>query len=504
MAFKACFLVLSYLAHADGHWVSHRFGQAVSKNSNATGLIPLGTKEVKGSEGSLASTQLTEFEVHNLGVAAQSINVLYGPTTFSGVPHSASQKQPINAANNQINGEYRVAISTSSQTVFVVNEVTKDIPCNDYYFNHLFVHPIAQTHASTVNWNYTVFAGGGPDEDGVWGTGSTHNCSFTEGNRLRVFYLNLAMAPGIMFNSALVKKNPDVQDVQRDKFSGGRWRDYDTSDTNTTETMFNYLHYEEVEGDEDFSTCRKCALTYRENATGTVYYVFYGVAGNVQTQVFTSGVGLSVSCVTTTTCVTDRSSPSNENICFAGDSRVALESGEEKYIRDVKLGDRVRVATNDGELEYSPVIFLPHKENSVAAEFVRIQTVGGRILRTTKGHLILASSSCRERSEYFRADDLRVGMCVAGIDGHDRIESLEVVMGEGIYTMVTLHGDGQIVVDDIRVSSFGENHHVANTYYHIHRLLYHVLPHWLLGSDLITNLNLNIGDIAIYFRQYLF
>jgi len=238
MARGACFLILGCLA--SGHWVSHKLGKIVTRN--ATGVIPLGTKEGKGSEDNFASSLLTQLEVHNLNVAAQSINVLYGSTSFSSIPHSASQTQVISSAIADQPGEQRVAISTSDRTVFVVNEVTKDAPCTDYYFNHLFVHPIAQTHASTVNWNYTYFLGGGDDEAAVWGTGSKHNCSFTEGNKIRAFYLNLAMAPGIMFHSDLVENVDEVKDVLRDTFSGGHWKDFDTSDTNVTKTWFNYLH----------------------------------------------------------------------------------------------------------------------------------------------------------------------------------------------------------------------------------------------------------------------
>uniref|UniRef100_A0A7S3ZAG7 Hint domain-containing protein n=1 Tax=Lotharella globosa TaxID=91324 RepID=A0A7S3ZAG7_9EUKA len=444
---------------------------------------------------SAGSASLTQLTAHHVNIAPDNINVLYASTSLSGIPQSGSKTETIFVATGEV-ASHRVAISTSSSTVYIINEDAIDVPCENNHFNHLFVHPIAQTSASTVNWDYTIFLGGGNDEADVSGKDSLHNCSFTDNNKVRVFFLNLAMAPGTMFHSALVN-NEDAVDTVVDEFAGGHWKDIDTSVTATT--LNNYLHYEEPGGKRSDSTCQKCSLTHTANATGAVYYVMWGPAEKVQVKAFASGSGMVVTCVDTDVCVHNRPSNKDQPVCFAGDSRVKLESGETKLIRDVRLGDRVQVAAGDGTLLYSPVVFVPHRENSQLAQFVTIRTVHGRKLSVTRGHLVLASDSCTGSPELKRAELLEDGMCVAAVNGLEKIAGVGRVYGHGVYSIVALHGSGQIIVEGIRASSFGTNHAMANAYYHIHRACYYVVPQWIMGSELATTFNHYVGHAAIFF-----
>ena len=62
----------------------------------------------------------------------------------------------------------------------------------------------------------------------------------------------------------------------------------------------------------------------------------------------------------TGTSSTTSSSSGNGNLCFAGDSTVALADGSLKPISDLRIGDKVLAAAIDGSIRAADVVFLPH------------------------------------------------------------------------------------------------------------------------------------------------
>ena len=62
------------------------------------------------------------------------------------------------------------------------------------------------------------------------------------------------------------------------------------------------------------------------------------------------------------------------------------------------------------------------------------------------------------------------------IDGPVMVTSATEAHGRGIYTVVTSHLDGVIVVNGFKASSFAISHAIANSYYHIHRALHAYMP----------------------------
>jgi len=57
------------------------------------------------------------------------------------------------------------------------------------------------------------------------------------------------------------------------------------------------------------------------------------------------------------------------------------------------------------------------------------------------------------------------------------VERIETTISSGVYSAVTDHPDGMIIVNGIKVSCFSINHRVKNIFYQlIHRNVYFFLP----------------------------
>lgn len=155
--------------------------------------------------------------------------------------------------------------------------------------------------------------------------------------------------------------------------------------------------------------------------------------------------------------------------CFSADSTVQLESGEMKQMSDVIVGDRILVSAADGSFHYSAVVFLPHKSNAVTSSFVTLSSAAHSV-RMTPAHLVLASKTCEASSIALSfASDVTVGSCLSTVDGLEVVTSVSRSTGNGIYSVVTAHKDGLVVVDGVVSSSFAVNHMIPNMFYHFHR-----------------------------------
>lgn len=183
-------------------------------------------------------------------------------------------------------------------------------------------------------------------------------------------------------------------------------------------------------------------------------------------------------------------------VCFAGDETVLLESGEQRQLQHVQVGDRIQVQRGDGQLTFSPVVFLPHAHNKQKTAFVRLEMEGGRSLRATPTHLISAGA-CGSDWSLQRAEDISVGQCVDTVEGAERVVSVEADEGAGVYSAVAAERNGMLVVNGIKASSFGTNHALVNAYYHLHRALYALLPAWAFSaSKTMQTANLLVGSAA--------
>ena len=78
---------------------------------------------------------------------------------------------------------------------------------------------------------------------------------------------------------------------------------------------------------------------------------------------------------------------------------------------------------------------------------------------------------------------------------------------------MTSEKSGKVFVDGVEASSFGLQHSLPNTYYHLHRAAFAVLRsvgtpagtvHAILGAESLVGANMAIGDAVIMLAKYLF
>ncbi len=168
--------------------------------------------------------------------------------------------------------------------------------------------------------------------------------------------------------------------------------------------------------------------------------------------------------------------------CFSGMDTVVTESGQNVPIRDIRVGDKVLTSNQNGDLSYSPVVYIPHGPNDVNAEFVRIATDLDKVLHVTKMHLLRTCDNDQGDTGTKRAIDLQVGECLLTIDGEETIASLDLrAHPGGIYTVVT--ANEYLVVGGVVASPFAYFHKPVHYYYNLHRTIYSYAPHLLKSTN---------------------
>ena len=112
----------------------------------------------------------------------------------------------------------------------------------------------------------------------------------------------------------------------------------------------------------------------------------------------------------------------------------------------------------------------------------------------TADHLVLGGK-CGSLS-LVSAASIKVGECVRTISGgEEEVKKVSMEEKKGVYTVVTLSG-GLIVVNGIVASPFAVNHHVADAFYLIQRILYYLAPS-LMNPEGVFMKALNIfGEIV--------
>ena len=174
------------------------------------------------------------------------------------------------------------------------------------------------------------------------------------------------------------------------------------------------------------------------------------------------------------------------NACFAGSELVTLESGSDKQMSEVQIGDRILTVNNKGEQVFSDVVYLPHGANEERTTFTVVTTESGRDLKMTANH-ILPAGACASPSTLsaIAASQVKVGDCVQTVSGREQVVSINKVEGKGIYTIIAM--EELIVVNGIVATPYGGvNPTLANIYYNMHRLAYATMKQtsarWMQGT----------------------
>jgi hypothetical protein len=136
--------------------------------------------------------------------------------------------------------------------------------------------------------------------------------------------------------------------------------------------------------------------------------------------------------------------------CFHGNGTVLLESGSTKHFFELSVGDVIRTSDEKGVFSFSPVVTLPHKENTEPAAFLSLATESGKKVDMTSDHLI---PTCNQ--EVLTAGELVVGDCLMTVDGKETLIDISWSKKSGVYTAVT--ENKFIVVDGIVASPFSKN-----------------------------------------------
>ena len=110
------------------------------------------------------------------------------------------------------------------------------------------------------------------------------------------------------------------------------------------------------------------------------------------------------------TVTTSANGVNTNNACFAGSELVTLESGSDKQMSEIQIGDRILTVNNKGEQVFSDVVYLPHGANEERTTFTVVTTESGRDLKMTANH-ILPAGACASPSTLsaIAASQVKVG-----------------------------------------------------------------------------------------------
>jgi len=140
-------------------------------------------------------------------------------------------------------------------------------------------------------------------------------------------------------------------------------------------------------------------------------------------------------------------------LCFPGNAIVQTPHGP-KCMRDVNLGDVLRVVACDGRLQWSPVIAFGHRDATMVAPYVRLSTATRQITLSHE-HLIGVMSG-GNRIEYIFAGEAVVGTPLVGCQENgvysDVVRNVSVVHEQGVYAPFTM--EGTLVVDGVGASCY--------------------------------------------------
>lgn len=168
--------------------------------------------------------------------------------------------------------------------------------------------------------------------------------------------------------------------------------------------------------------------------------------------------------------------------CFPGSSTVTLEDGTRRAVKDLRAGDRVLAADNEGKPVYTDFIMFLDRDPSAKMLFYVIETETGQEITLTAAHLLFvggggggSNSNSTTQAEGGRggmtavfASQVQRGQTVfVHDDAAARLQPVAVRRiytreHEGSYAPLTTHGT--MVVDRVLASCYAviEDHELAH------------------------------------------
>lgn len=139
----------------------------------------------------------------------------------------------------------------------------------------------------------------------------------------------------------------------------------------------------------------------------------------------------------------DREVSTDEPACFPGDGVVQYADGTTRSMKDVAVGDIVRV----GPSSFSPVFMFTHRLPDGNRWFLRISTSTGEVIELTSGHYLYINGALDA------AKHAKVGDLLLRANGEvTEIQAIASTRRPGLYNPQTISGD--IVVGNLLVSTY--------------------------------------------------
>ncbi|XP_051267163.1 sonic hedgehog protein [Dicentrarchus labrax] len=157
--------------------------------------------------------------------------------------------------------------------------------------------------------------------------------------------------------------------------------------------------------------------------------------------------------------------------CFPGSSTVTLQDGTKKAVKDLRTGDRVLAADNDGNPIYTDFIMFIDQDSTTRRLFYVIETDSGQKITLTAAHLLFVGHNSTDEEEQMSAifaSQVQRGQKVFVFDAErGQLEPVNVKRiytqeHEGSFAPVTVQGT--VVVDQVLASCYAviEDHDLAH------------------------------------------
>ncbi|KAH8310952.1 hypothetical protein KR044_003571 [Drosophila immigrans] len=153
------------------------------------------------------------------------------------------------------------------------------------------------------------------------------------------------------------------------------------------------------------------------------------------------------------------SSPSISHVhgCFTPESTAQLESGAQKPLSELAIGDRVLSMNSNGQAVYSEVILFMDRNLEQLETFVQLHTDGGAVLTVTPAHLITVWQPEQQQLSFVFADRVEELNFVLVHDASgqlrpQRVHRVSSVRRQGVVAPLTR--EGTIVVNSVAASCY--------------------------------------------------
>lgn len=144
-------------------------------------------------------------------------------------------------------------------------------------------------------------------------------------------------------------------------------------------------------------------------------------------------------------------------VCFPASATVTTRDGKAVRMDQLTLGTHVRhaVSSSTAQDEYSPVFLFTHRAAyKKGRAFVKISTDCGHSVTMSHSHYLrLADRSL------VAAGSVRVGERVNTVSGICAVKDVQGVRADGLFAPHATHGDADLVVDGVVVSSYSKAVH---------------------------------------------